>query len=192
MKFGLLTLLLPILAAAQSGLPPIGAEVPHSMLAINSALRIRTSQVSVDLRGGIKERVEENPQDPINSVRLRVVGFRVTAELPSSDGDEGGTVVIEQNDVDVAAKSTLKLTQRFPPRYEHTNLFTVTLTIDRPSTQRLVLVSKYEMETIGTITQYPARGDLYRLVNPVEFVDPEDHDTVIATLLTFPAKRGGL
>lgn len=163
------------------------------MLAINSPLRIQTSLVSVDFRGGIKERVDVNPDDPLNSVRLRVVGFKLTAELPSSsDGGESGTVIIEQNDVDVDAKSTLKLTQRFPPKYEHTNIFSVSLTVDRPGAEPLVLVPKENFALIGKLTQYPARGDLYQLVKPVEFVDPEQPDTVVAVLEKLPAKRGGL
>ncbi|MFE2521619.1 hypothetical protein [Streptomyces mirabilis] len=63
--------------------PPIGAEIPCSMLAINSPLKIRNSLVTVDFRGGIKHRVDANPNDPINSVRMRTVGFKISAELPS-------------------------------------------------------------------------------------------------------------
>ncbi|MFJ2922236.1 hypothetical protein [Streptomyces sp. NPDC087307] len=79
-------------------LPPIGAEIPCSMLASNSAVRIRTSLVSVDFRGGIKQRVDVNPDDPINSVRMRTVGFKISAELHGGDDEAGGdTITIEQN-----------------------------------------------------------------------------------------------
>lgn len=93
------------------GLPLIGAEIPCSRLAINTPLRIKDALVSVDFRGGIKHRVDVNPDDPINSVRMRTVGHRVTAELPGEDGTSGGTITIEQNDVDVDSPSTLRLTQ---------------------------------------------------------------------------------
>src|SRR5438094_10317009 len=49
---------------AQTGLPPIGAEIPCSCLAINTPLRIRTALVSVDFRGGIRVRVDVHPDDP--------------------------------------------------------------------------------------------------------------------------------
>lgn len=79
-------------------LPPIGAEIPCSMLASNSAVRIRTSLVSVDFRGGIKQRVDVNPDDPISSVRMRTVGFEISAELHGGDDEAGGdTITIEQN-----------------------------------------------------------------------------------------------
>ncbi|MFG3532278.1 hypothetical protein ACGF8B_36955 [Streptomyces sp. NPDC047917] len=55
-----------------------------------------------------------NPDDPIDSVRTRVVGHRVSAEIPAV-----GTVTMEQNDIDVDAKGLLRQPQEFPPRYEH-------------------------------------------------------------------------
>ncbi|KAF9923761.1 hypothetical protein FBU30_006196 [Linnemannia zychae] len=185
-----LPLLLTMLTTAYSagGLPPIGAEIPSSMLAINTPLRIRTSMMSVDFRGGIKQRVDVNPEDPINSVRLRTVGFRVTAETP-----DGGTITIEQNDVDVDAQSTLRLTQRFPPKYEERDVLSFTMTIAQPGEDEpLVLITKEPMILIASLTQYPARGDLYRLEKPVDLVLPDDPNETIATLEKFPAKRGGL
>lgn len=45
---------------------------------------------------------------------------------------KGATITIEQNDVDVDAKSLLKLTQRFPPRYEQIMVLSFTMVIDEP------------------------------------------------------------
>ncbi|CAO3568993.1 unnamed protein product [Mortierella alpina] len=195
MKRLLAIVLLFTTACAQTGLPPIGAEIPMSMLAINVPMRIRTSLVTVDFRGGMKQRVEFNPDDPTNSRRLRIVGFRMSAELP----DNGGTLTIEQNDIDVDAKSLLKLTQRFPPRYEQVTLLSFTLTIDQPDERSLakrreplVLTTKDPMKLIGQLTQFPPRGDLYQLQNPVDLVLPDDPDTTIATIQKFPVKIGGL
>lgn len=191
----------------QTGLPPIGAEIPCSCLAINTPLQIRTALVSVDFRGGIKVRVDVNPDDPINSVRLRVVGHRVTAELPGGDSAEqgGGTITIEQNDVDVDAKSLLKLTQKFPPRYEQTMVLSFTMTIDQPdgllrragirsrkAYEPLVLTTKEPGMLVGQLTQFPPRGDLYQLQNPIDLVLPDDPDTTIASIQKFPVKVGGL
>lgn len=165
-----------------------------SMLAINTPLRIRTSLITVDFRGELKQRVEVNPDDRANSRLLRVIGFRVTAELP-----EGGTLTIEQNDVDVNPKSLLRRTQRFPPKYEQINVLTFTMTIDAPENgsslvkrEPLVLTTKDPMKLIGTITQFPPRGDLYQIQNPVDLVLPDDPDTTIATIEKFPVKIGGL
>ncbi|KAG0293225.1 hypothetical protein BGZ97_005390 [Linnemannia gamsii] len=100
----LLSLLLLFMTAyAQNDLPPNGAEIPLSMIALNTPLTIRSSRITVDFRGGLKQHVDVDPNDPDNSRRLRVVGFRMIAELP-----EGGTVTIEQNDVDEEAKSRLR------------------------------------------------------------------------------------
>lgn len=189
-----------------SGLPPIGAEIPCSCLAINTPLRIRTSLVSVDFRGGIKVRVDVNPDDPHNSVRLRVVGHRVSAELPGGDDRaSAGTITIEQNDIDVDAKSLLRLTQKFPPQYEQIMVLSFTMTIDQPDDllrragvrspkayEPLVLTTKDPAVLKGILTQFPPRGDLYQLQNPVELVLPDDPDTVVATIERFPVKVGGL
>jgi hypothetical protein len=192
-------------APGPGGLPPIGAEIPCSCLAINTPLQIRTALVSVDFRGGIKVRVDVNPDDPYNSVRLRVVGHRVSAELPGGDDKQGGTITIEQNDVDVDAKSLLTLTQKFPPKYEQIMVLSFIMTIDQPEKvlraagiksskayEPLVLTTKNPAQLVGQLTQFPPRGDLYRLQNPVDLVLPDDPDTTIATIQKFPVKVGGL
>ncbi|MFK0151303.1 hypothetical protein ACIQVL_26370 [Streptomyces sp. NPDC090499] len=176
-------------------LPPIGAEIPCSMLGINTPLMLKDSLVSVDFRGGIKHRVDVNPDDPINSVRMRTIGFRITAELPA-DGNgngDGGTVTIEQDDVDVDAKSLLRQTQQFPPRFENVWVLPFTMTIERPGnggTQ--VLTTRDPAMIVAQLTQYPPRGDLYQLQSPVELVDPERPDVTVATLQKLPVKVGGL
>ncbi|KAI8870987.1 hypothetical protein GQ42DRAFT_9449 [Ramicandelaber brevisporus] len=170
------------------------------MLAINTPLRIRGKPVTVDFRGGIKVRVDVNPDDQYNSVRFRVVGHRMSAELPGGDGDSasgGRTITIEQNDIDVDAKSLLKLTQRFPPKYENIMVLSFTMTIDQPDptsgkSEPLVLTTKEPMKLVGQLTQFPPRGDLYQLQNPVDLVLPDDPDTAIATIEKFPVKVGGL
>ncbi|GGW13343.1 hypothetical protein GCM10018980_71890 [Streptomyces capoamus] len=45
---------------------------------------------------------------------------------------KGGTITIEQDDVDVDAKSLLKLSQKFPPRYEQVMVLSFTITMDEP------------------------------------------------------------
>ncbi|MEU2288986.1 hypothetical protein ABZ614_45130 [Streptomyces sp. NPDC013178] len=177
-----------------SGFPPIGAEIPCSCLAINTPVRIKDALVSVDFRGGIKHRVDVNPDDPDRSIRMRVIGHRMSADLPDEDGGSGGTLTIEQNDVDVDAPSTLRLIKQFPLRYEHLSVMTFTMTIDQPGNgnEPLVLTNREPMVLIGRLTQYPPRGDLYQLQKPVELVDPADPDKVIAVIEKFPVRVGGL
>jgi hypothetical protein len=194
-------------AAPNPLLPPIGAEIPCSCLAINTPLQIRTSLVTVDFRGGIKVRVDVNPNDPVNSVRLRVVGHKVSAELPGaqSTGAGGGSITIEQNDVDVDPKSLLRITQSFPPKFEQIMVLSFTMVIEQPETmlamagiksskayEPLILTTKDPAKLIGSLTQFPPKGDLYQLQNPVDLIDLENPDTVVATIKQFPVKVGGL
>ncbi|MGI5158563.1 hypothetical protein [Microbispora sp. CA-102843] len=174
-------------ATAQTGLPPIGAEIPSSMLALNSALEFHNTTYALDFRGGIKQRVEPNPDDPINSVRLRTVGFQVTGQVGSDT-----SVVFEQCDVDVEAASTLRLTQKFPPRYEERDVLPFCATITQQDSEPVTLTTKDPMILIATLTQYPARGDRFQLAKPVDLVNAEAPDTVVARLTAFPSIRGGL
>lgn len=168
-------------------LPPIGAEIPSSMIAVGSKLEYGGRTYTLDFRGGIKQRIDVNPYDPFNSVRLRTVGFRVSGE------SEGlGSVTFEQNDVDVDAPSTLRLTQRFPPKFEERDMINFSADIEEPGGKSIVLQSKEPMVLIASLTQYPAKGDRYQLQQPVELVNPEHSDTVVARLTAFPSKRGGL
>jgi hypothetical protein len=183
--------------ARPAALPPIGAEIPCSMLAINTPLTIRTSSVTVDFRGGIKFRVDVNPDDPQNSVRLRIIGHKVTAELPDARGRtrQGGSITIEQNDVDVDPKSLLTQTSQSPNRYDNTVVLDFTMTIDDPSQRErepLVLVTKNQQILRATLNRFPPAGDLYQQQNPVELVLPDDPDTVVAVIEHFPVKIGGL
>ncbi|MFI1715300.1 hypothetical protein ACIGW4_25075 [Streptomyces sp. NPDC053513] len=169
------------------GLPPIGAEIPCSRLAVNVPMQIEGTLLTADFRGGIKHRVDVNPDNPTDSVRLRTVGHRMSAELP-----DGGTLTIEQNDVDTDAPSTLTLTQKFPPAYELREVTSFTLVVERGEEEPLILVTKQPMVLLAKLTQFPPRGDLYQLEKPVELVHPDDPAKVMAVIEKFPVKVGGL
>ncbi|WP_330458834.1 hypothetical protein OIB37_19245 [Streptomyces sp. NBC_00820] len=168
-----------------AGLPPIGAEIPCSMLAIDSVIEYRNQIINCDFRGGVRHRVDVNPHDPMTSVLLRTIGYRVTADT------DRGTITFEQNDVDVNPRSTLRTTQQSPPQYLHRDVqeFSVTFDLDG---EPVVLVTRAPMVCEATLSQFPPRGDSYRLIEPVDLVDPEHPDTVVARLTAFPSKRGGL
>ncbi|MFF9089871.1 hypothetical protein ACF1BE_26305 [Streptomyces sp. NPDC014991] len=174
-------------------LPPIGEEIPCNMLAIDTPLKIRTSSITTDFRGGIKHRVVDNPDDPANSVRMMTVRFKISAELPDPNGDGGGgSITIEQNDVDVEPKSLLRVTQDSPPKFEHIMVLDFTMTIDGGDGRPLILATEDPATLIGELTQYPPKGDLYQLQNPVDLIDVEDPDTAVATLHKLPVKINGL
>jgi hypothetical protein len=76
-----------------------------------------------------------------------------------------------------------------------------TMVIDQPDASNaharagyepLVLTTKDPAKLIGTLTQFPPRGDLYQLQNPVNLVDLENPNVTVATIEKFPVKVGGL
>ncbi|MFJ4858347.1 hypothetical protein [Streptomyces sp. NPDC088730] len=173
------------------GLPPIGAEIPCSSLAINTSLKVGNEVLNIDPRGGFKHRVDVNPDDPQNSVVLRLIGFQYTADIPSEQG--GGTVTFEQREVDDAPKARLTLVQQFPPKYDCSLDLDCSVTIERPGSEPLVVVPKDGPPMlIAKLTQYPPRGDLFQLQHPVDFVDPDKPDDIAVVLQKLPAKVGGL
>ncbi|MEU4767965.1 hypothetical protein AB0H12_32420 [Actinosynnema sp. NPDC023794] len=186
-------------------LPKIGVEIPCSCLALNTPMTIGTSLFTLDFKGGIKIRVEVNPQEPLNSVRLRVVGHKISAELPVNGTEDATTVTIEQNDIDIDAKSVLRLVSKFPPKFEQLMVLSFTMTIDNPGavlrsagieatvpSEPLVLSTKNPVQLVSKLAKFPPRGDLYKLRDPMELVLPDNPDTTIVKIDSFPVKVGGL
>ncbi|KOU31269.1 hypothetical protein ADK52_03545 [Streptomyces sp. WM6372] len=67
------------------------------------------------------------------------------------------------------------------------------MTIEQPGSETMVLTTKEPMVCLGDLTQFPPRGDLFRLEKPVELVDAEaDPDKVLAVIEKLPIKVGGL
>jgi hypothetical protein len=168
-------------------LPPIGAEIPCSVFAVGAILEYKGASLTLDFRGGVKHRVDVNPNDPNNSVRLRTVGFNVSAE-----GPDGMSVTMEQADVDTDSKSLLKIIQPSPPKFEHHDVESFELVIDKPGAEPVTLTTKDPMVQISTLTQFPPTGDTYKLEGPVELIHPENPDKVAARITVFNSKRGGL
>lgn len=174
---------------AMSPFPPIGAEIPTALQARDSHLSYKGDLFSVDFRGDMKTRIEVNLADPSNSVATRVTGFNVSAK---SDADsEVASVDLEQSDR-TAPDGTLTLTQELPPKFQHREYIPLKATFTDHDGTDTVLESKEPMVLLGSLTQFPPRGELYRLEKPVDFVDPAHPDSVVATLEKFPVRRGGL
>lgn len=176
----------PDVSTPAMALPPIGAEIPSAVLAIGGKLEYRGMTYTLDIRGGIKQRVDVNPYDPINSVRLRSIGFRASAEDHAL-----GEVTIEQNDVDVDARSTLRLTQAHPLRYEEIDYLSFTVVLDRADQPAVILETREPVALKATLSSFPAMGETYSLERPVVLVDPET-GSATARLTVFNAKRSGL
>ncbi|MCO6009249.1 hypothetical protein NE236_30190 [Actinoallomurus purpureus] len=62
----------------------------------------------------------------------------------------------------------------------------------RVAYEPLILTTRDPAKLIGTLTQFPPKGDLYQLQNPVDLIDLENPDTTVATIQKFPVKVGGL
>lgn len=168
-------------------LPPIGAEIPCSMVAVDAKLEYDGNTLALDFKGGIKQRIDINPDNPTNSVRLRIVGFKMRADTESM------TVTIEQNDVDGDAESSLRITQQSPLRFEQIDVLPFAAAFERTDGGApVVLTTKKPMVLIGQTTQFPPNGQLYQLKYPVELVAPEDQGTVVGRITVFNCKKGGL
>ncbi|GGW13239.1 hypothetical protein GCM10018980_71230 [Streptomyces capoamus] len=171
-----------------SNLPPVGAEIPCSALALNCQFEFEGQSASCDLKGGMKYRVLEDPSDPHNSVRLQVTAFRMATT------DTKDRVELELKGEDSDPQSTLRLTSQFPPRYEHRIRLPLTVTLELRSrgNDEYTLVTKTPLDFTGHLTQFPPQGDLYRITEPMEWLRTWDRDTVIGRLTTFSPKVGGL
>jgi hypothetical protein len=181
--------------------PPVGAEIPCSCLALNTPLTVQAATLTVDFRGEIRIRVSaSNPLDPW-SLRLKVIGHRVRAQ-----DDTLGEITIEQADTEVTPDSLLTMVSQYPPRWEQTMFLDFTLTIERPpeetmrralgvqprQSEPLVLTTKNPGKLVGQLSEFPPRGELYRLQNPIDLVLPDNPDETIASIDKFPVKVGGL
>ncbi|WP_378730715.1 hypothetical protein [Nocardia brasiliensis] len=173
--------------ATAAPLPPIGAEIPSSMIAIDSAFEYNGQSYTLDFKGGIRQRVEADPGGPGNNVRLRTIGFGVKAELP-----DGGTVTLEQDEVDIDSQSKLRLTQKFPPSYEERDVISISAKIELPDQEPVAVRAKAPMILTAKLTRYPAQGERYMLEKPVDLVDPDQPNTVVARLTKFNSQRGAL
>jgi hypothetical protein len=113
-----------------------------------------------------------------------MVGYKWDAQLA-----DGGSITIEQGDVDTDPQSRLRINQE--NQYEHLCVLSFIMTIDRPGTEPLILEAKSPATLIAKLSQYPPRGDLHTLQKPVDFAT-QDNPATVVTILQFPLKMGGL
>ena len=191
-------------AAAASELPPVGEHYAEP-LAGGFTFTLHGQQCQAHVAGSVNEYViaqdAAHDADTVVEGGLRLHG----TEACDSGSDQtraasGGSITIEQNDVDIDPKSLLRITQNFPPKFEQIMVLSFTMVIEQPQAmgparaayEPLILTTKDPAKLIGSLTQFPPKGDLYQLQNPVDLIDLENPDTVTATVKQFPVKVGGL
>jgi hypothetical protein len=140
--------------------------------------------VTLDFKGGITVRVEENISQGLGGVRLRVIGQEVEAASP-----EFGWVTISQSDIDVTPLSLLEVTKADPPTFRQTIFLDFTLTIEKPpgGGEPWVLSNTKTAALINdNLLRFPPQGDVYQLQEPVELAPVGAPDQVVAQIQQFP------
>lgn len=191
--------------AAAGELPPVG-ERDTEPLASDFVFTIGGQTCRAHVTGSVEDDITgQDAAHGTDTVTEKDLRLRGTDTCGNPDGqtraDSPGSITIEQNDLDVDGTSLLRLTQNFPPKYEQVMVLSFTMVIDQPegaasragrAYEPLVLTTKDPAKLVGTLTQFPPRGDIYQLQNPVDLIDLDDPGVTVATIQKFPVKVGGL
>ncbi|MGH9893987.1 MAG: hypothetical protein ACREA0_18800 [bacterium] len=106
---------------------PIGLEIPCSMYANDVPVRVNVlGVITLVFTGGIRVRVEENMASGLGGVRLRVLGFEMTAE-----SEFLGTVTLSQADIDSTPLSLIEIIGNSPV-FRQTMFLDFTATVENP------------------------------------------------------------
>lgn len=166
-------------------LPPIGLEIPCSSYGVNIPLNVHVlGLITLDFKGGITERVEENLSGGLGGLKLRVIGFEMSADSPVL-----GKVTISQADVDTTPLSLLEVIKTLPPTFRHTRYLDFTMTIEKPPGGGPPLVlsnTKTAVVVNNNLPQYPPRGNVYQLQQPVDLAPVGAPNQVVAQLQQYP------
>ncbi|UQA55544.1 hypothetical protein [Polyangium aurulentum] len=166
-------------------LPPIGLEIPCSMHAVDVPLRVEgLGVVTLTFKGGIKVRVEANLPGGLGGIKLRVIGYEMTADSPVL-----GRVTLCQADTEVTPLSLLELVKSLPPTFRNTIFLDVTLTFEKPpaGVPRVLSNPKTMALVNENLPMFPPQGSVYQLQAPVDFAPPDAPTRVLAQLQAFPA-----
>jgi hypothetical protein len=160
-------------------------EIPMSCYGVNIPLQLNVlGIVPLDFRGGIRVRVEANIAAGLGGVRMKVIGFEVSA-----NSDKLGHVIISQADVDTTPLSLLEITSTTPPTLRQTLFLDFTVEIEKPpgGGKPLVLSNTKTAALVGpNVTWFPPRGDVYQLQEPVDLAPFDKPSQVIGQLQQFP------
>jgi hypothetical protein len=163
-------------------LPPIGLEVPMSCHALNVPLKVESAgDVNLDLKGGIRVRVEADLHSGLGGRMLKVISFEMNADHPQL-----GRVTLSQADVDTTPLSSLELRSN-TPTFRSTFLLDWTLSIETtPDGPRVLSNPQTATMLQDHLTAFPPQGALYQLQQPVDFAIIGSPDQVRASLLQLP------
>jgi hypothetical protein len=163
-------------------------EIPCSSYAVNVPLKVDVLGIlTLDFKGGIKERVEANLAGGLGGVKLKVIGFEMSADSPVL-----GKVTMSQADIDTTPLSLLELIGNLPPTFRHTSILDFKLTIEKPpggGPPLVLLTTKPATMLYDKLTTYPPQGSMYQLQAPVDLAPVGAPTQVVAQLLQFPAIR---
>ena len=138
--------------------------------------------IRLDFKGGIRVRVEENNPSGPGGVKMRVIGFEVSADNPVL-----GKVTMNMTNSDATPLSRLDLTGNSPP-YRETWALDLQVTIEKPpgGGPPLVLSSTRTANLLSTnLTEYPSQGAVYQLQAPADLAPVGAPGQVVAQLQQF-------
>lgn len=165
-------------------LPPIGLEIPCSCYAVNVPLQVNVlGVVTLDFKGGIRFRVEQNISTGLGGVRLRVIGQEWSAQSAVL-----GTVTMSQGDIDTTPLSLLQVIDN-QPAFRQTTFLDFTVTVQKPPGGGPPLVlSNTRTATLlnDNLTKFPPQGDIYQLQEPIDLAPVGAPNQVVAQLMQFP------
>lgn len=166
-------------------IPPIGLEIPISCYSVNTPLKMDVlGVVTLDFKGGIKYRIEANLGAGLGGVKMKVLGFEMSADSPVL-----GKVTLRQAEVDTTPLSLLEVVGKLPPTFRQTTFLDVTMTIEKPPGGGLPLVlsnTKPLRLLNDKLTVFPPQGAVYQLQEPVDFAPVGAPNQVVAQLLQMP------
>ena len=175
----------PLVMSMLGLLPPIGLEIPCSMYAVNVPLQINVlGLISLDFKGGIVYRTEANLASGQGGVKLKVIGFEMSADSPVL-----GKVTLSQADTNTTPLSLLEIISTLPPKFRITNFLDVTVTIEKSPAggPPLTLANTKTMTLLNdNLTVFPPQGSVFQLQQPVDLAPVQAPSQIIGTLQQFP------
>src|SRR5262249_23515596 len=149
----------------------IGQEISCTLYASDVPLQFNIlGMLTLDFRGGLRFRAEANLASGLGGVRLKMIGFEVSASSPVL-----GNVTITQADIDTTPLSLLYIGSNAAGAYRQTMLLDVTMTIEKPpgGGPPLVLSNPGTATLINdSLKAFPPQGAVFQLQQPVDFAPP--------------------
>ncbi|MEU4805633.1 hypothetical protein [Actinosynnema sp. NPDC023587] len=164
---------------ASADLPEPGAKSELRCRASGVEFTLRSKPVVVDFTGTCRLTAEPDPDSP-DSVRLRVSGLRLVADLPDPGGrEDGGTVTLEQDADD--ADGVLRPRPDSPARFANDLVVTLGAVVEQPDG----VVHAAARNAVGFSTaraSAPSGHGRYELSDPVDLIMPDAPEVTVAQI----------